>query len=207
MTDVPSVGMFGSFLADRSTLRIELRNGGDAMIQAEVGGAARVDPGISVQKPGFMIRDFTLMSDHGEYTRLSSFRGRSNLVVVFPGHSNAMRLFLEDAMRHVHEFSEQNTTVVAVVPYGPQEQGIPTANSSPIFVLNDKTHAVCRLSGATDERGQPVPLVYLTDRFGEIVSTYVAPGHLMPPSVEEILSTLEFVNHQCPECEPPEWPR
>jgi peroxiredoxin len=199
--------MFDSFLADRSTLRIELRNGGDVMIQAEVGGAARVDPGISVQRPGFMIRDFMLASDHGEHTLLSSFRGRSNLVVVFPGRSDAMRFFLEDPMRHGHEFLEQDTTVVVVVPYGPEEQGIPTANSSPILVLNDKTHAVYRFSGATDENGQLVPLVYLTDRFGEIVSTYVAPAHFMPPSVEEILSMLEFVNHQCPECEPPEWPR
>ena len=177
------------------------------MIQAKVGGAARVDPGISVQKPGFMIRDFALVSDHGEHTRLSSFRGRSNLVVVFPGHSEAMRFFLEDVMRHGHEFSEQDTTVIAVVPYGPEEQGTPTANRSPILVLNDKTHAVCRLSGATDENGQPVPLVYLTDRYGEIVLTYVAHGHFMPPSVDEILSKLEFVNYQCPECEPPEWPR
>lgn len=207
MTDVPSVGMFDSFLAGRSTLRIELRNGGDAMIQAEVGGAARVNPGISVQKPGFMIRDFALVSDHGEHTRLSSFRGRSNLIVVFPGYSEAMRFFLEDVMRHGHEFSEQDTTVIAVVPYAPEEQGTPTANGSPILVLDDKTHAVYRLSGATDENGQPVPLVYLTDRYGEIVLTYVAPSHCMPPSVEEILSKLEFVNYQCPECEPSEWPR
>jgi peroxiredoxin len=177
------------------------------MIQAEIGGAARVDPGIGVQRPGFMIRDFAFVSNRGESDRISRFRGRSNLVVVFPGHSDAMRIFLEDAVRHGHEFSEQDTTVVAVVPYGPEEQGIAIAHSSPILVLNDRTHAVYRLSGATDENGRPVPLVYLTDRFGEIVSTYVAPGHLMPPSVEEILSTLEFVNYQCPECEPPEWPR
>ncbi len=177
------------------------------MIQAEVGGAARVDPGIGVQKPGFMIRDFTLVSNRGGLVPLSSFRGRSNLVVVFPGHSDAMRIFLEDMVRRGHEFSEQETTVVAILPYGPEERGITIAHNSLILVLHDKTHAVYRLSGATDENGAPVPLVYLTDRFGEIVSTYIAPGHPMPPSVKEILSTLEFVNCQCPECEPPEWPR
>jgi hypothetical protein len=64
MTDVLSVGMFDSFLADRSTLRIELRNGSDAMIQAEVGGAARVDLGIggtrslerSIPRPNICLR-------------------------------------------------------------------------------------------------------------------------------------------------------
>lgn len=56
------------------------------MIQAEIGGAARVDPGICVQRPGFMIRDFTLKFSPGKNVRISSFRGGSNLVVVFPGY-------------------------------------------------------------------------------------------------------------------------
>jgi peroxiredoxin len=177
------------------------------MIQAEVGGAARVDPGIGAQRPGFMIRDFTIVSNGGEAIRISSFRGQSNLAVVFLGHSDAMQVFLEDLVRHDHEFAEQDTMVLVVVPYGQEEQTIPIEGSSRFLVLYDKTHAVCQLSGATDENGRPVPLVYLTDRFGEIVSTYVAPGHSMPPNVAEILSTLDFVNQQCPECEPPEWPR
>lgn len=177
------------------------------MIQAEVGGAARVDPGIGAQRPGFMIRDFTLISSRGEDIRISSFRGRSNLAVVFLGHSDAMRIFLHEAEQYGRQFSEQDTTVVAVVPYGREEQAFPIESSSPVVVLYDKTHVAYRLSGATDENGRPVPLVYLTDRYGEIVSTYVAPGHSIPPNVAEILSTLDFVNQQCPECEPPEWPR
>jgi hypothetical protein len=160
------------------------------MIQAEVGGAARVDPGIGAQRPGFMIRDFTIVSNGGEAIRISSLRGQSNLAVVFLGQSDAMRIFLHD-----------------VEQYGREEYAIPIESSSRFLVLYDKTHAVYQLSGATDENGRPVPLLYLTDRFGEIVSTYVAPGHSMPPKVAEILSTLDFVNQQCPECEPPEWPR
>jgi peroxiredoxin len=178
-----------------------------SMIQAEIVGAARVDPGIGVQRPGFMIRDFTLPSNPRENVRISNFRGRSNLAVVFPGHSDAMRVFLNDLKRHSREFAEQDTTVLAVAPSGPEEQAILTENNSPILVLHDESHAVYWLSGATDEIGRPVPLVYLTDRFGEIVSVYAGLSHSVPPSVEEILKTLEFVNHQCPECEPPEWPR
>jgi peroxiredoxin len=177
------------------------------MIQAEVGGAARVDPGIGAQRPGFMIRDFALTSSRGEDIRLSSFSGRYNLAVVFLGHSDAMRIFLNDLEQHGRELSEEDTTVVAVVPYGREDQAIPVESGSPFLVLYDKTHAVYQLSGATDENGRPVPLVYLTDRFGEIVSTYVAPDHSIPPKVAEILGTLDFVNQQCPECEPPEWPR
>lgn len=177
------------------------------MIQAEVGGAARVDPGIGVQHPGFMIRDFTLASNRGENIRISNFRGQSNLALVFPGHSDVMRGFLEEVQRRGRTFSEQDTVVVAIVPCGQDEQNFPIEKNSPILVFYDKTHAVYRISGAMDEHGCLVPLVYLTDRFGEIVSTYISPGHSMPPTLEELLSTLEFINHQCPECEPPEWPR
>lgn len=176
------------------------------MIQAEVGGAARVDPGVGLQRPGFMIRDFTLVSHRGEHIQISSFRGQSNLALVFPGYSDAMKSFLEEAQRHSREFSEQDTVVMAIVPYGPEEQTIPIENNSSILVIYDKSHEVYRRSGATDN-GRPVPVVYLTDRFGEIVSTYIAPEHSMPPTLAEVLRTLEFINHQCPECEPPEWPR
>jgi len=177
------------------------------MIQAEIGGGARVDPGMGMQRPGFMIRDFTLVSSRGESVSISSFRGRSDLVVVFPGYLDAMRTFLEDVARHAEALEEENATLLAVVPYGPEESENATANCSPTILLHDKALAVYRLSGATDSSGRPVALVYLTDRFGEIAATYVAPGHSMPPSIKEIFSTLEFVNHQCPECEPPEWPR
>ena len=177
------------------------------MIQAEVGGAARVAPGTGLQRPGFMIRDFALVSHRGENIRISSFRGQSNLALVFLGHSNAMSGFLEEVQRHGREFSEQDTTVVIIVPCGSEEQTISIEESLPFLVLYDKAHAVYMLSGAMDEHGCTVPLVYLTDRFGEIVSTYIAREHSMPPTIEQILSTLEFTNHQCPECEPPEWPR
>lgn len=43
--------------------------------------------------------------------------------------------------------------------------------------------------------------------FREIVSSYSLSGHTKPPNFDEVLGTLEFLNHQCPEYEPPEWPR
>lgn len=177
------------------------------MIQAEIGGAARVEPGVGVQKPGFMIRDFTLTSSGGERIAISNFRGRSNLVVVFPGYSDAMHIFIENAAQRGSEFSSQEATIIAVVPHGSETQTVPIPHNLPVVVLYDRTHAVYQLSGAMGEADRLVPLVYLTDRFGEIVSTYIAPDHTMPPGVDELLHTLEFMNQQCPECEPPEWPR
>lgn len=183
------------------------RSKGNAMIQAEIGGAARIDTGIGMQRPGFMLRDFALTSSDGEEVRLSSFRGRSNLVVVFPGYSKDVHAFLAELVRNGHNFSHHDTTVLLVVPYGPGRQGIPIPTNSSVIILHDEKHLVYRLSGAMDENGCLVPLAYLTDRFGEIVSAYGAPDQLTPPRVTDILNTLDFVNQQCPECEPPEWPR
>ncbi len=179
----------------------------DHMIQAEIGGAARVDPGFGLQRPGYLIRDFTLESSTGENVQISSFRGRANLLLVFPGYSDEMRAFLENAAKHSREFLDQEATIVAVIPHAPEEREILTTVTPSILILHDRTHSAYRLSGALDEDGKLIPLVYLTDRFGEIVSSYSLPGHTMPPNLNEVLAALEFLNHECPECEPPEWPR
>ena len=118
-----------------------------------------------------------------------------------------MRDFLDEAVRHEWEFSEQEARVVAILPHYREERGIPTPRGQLVLDLYDETLTAHKISGAIGENGEPVPLVYITDRFGEIVLTYSVSDHALPPRVEEILRTLEFVNHQCPECEPPEWPR
>lgn len=179
----------------------------DVRIQAEIGGAARIDPGIGVQRPGYMIRDFTLRSSRGEGVRLSDFRERANLVLVFAGHSDAMRVFLQSAAGHSRQFSEQETCVISILSCAGKEPAVRRPDDSSILKLYDEVLAAHYRSGATDGNGHLIPVIYVTDRFGEIVAAYVVQGDASPPSVEDILRTLEFVNHQCPECEPPEWPR
>jgi hypothetical protein len=60
--------------------------------------------------------------------------------------------------------------------------------------------------GALDASGLPAMAVYITDRFGEVFAVFRESEKQAMPSVEEILGWLEFVNSQCPECSPPEWP-
>jgi peroxiredoxin len=187
------------------------------MIQAEVGGAARIDPGTGLQRPGHMIRDFELPSSTGGRVRVSSFRGRKNLLLVFPGRSDAMRAFLEDAAKRSSEFATQEAVIITVLLEARSEGDASGANHSStshaitnldprVVVLHDDSPSAYRLSGALDKHGESIPLLYLTDRFGEIALAYSAESHTAPPSVDEILRTLDFLNQQCPECEPPEWP-
>jgi len=46
----------------------------------------------------------------------------------------------------------------------------------------------------------------ITDRFGEVFAVYRAAEGQAMPSVREIVEWLSFINSQCPECSPPEWP-
>jgi hypothetical protein len=44
------------------------------------------------------------------------------------------------------------------------------------------------------------------DRFAEVFGAYRSRDGQSLPTTAEVLSWLEFINSQCPECEPPEWP-
>ena len=178
------------------------------MLQAEVGGGGRVDPEEGLQKPGYLIRDFVLMSAQGGRVQVSDYRGRSNLVLVFTGQAGAECDFLRDAAGRYQDFTEQDAVVVAVFPYNSQEtHPLKIWVALPFVALADGDGRVHGLYGAVDEHERPGPVIYVTDRFGEIVSVYDARGGQHQPSNDEVLRMLEFINHQCPECEPPEWPR
>jgi peroxiredoxin len=75
----------------------------------------------------------------------------------------------------------------------------------PYPVLADEDGRIHSEVGAVNPRGSAAA-VYVTDRFGEVFGLYRTRDGQALPKVAEILSWLEFVNSQCPECEPPEWP-
>jgi peroxiredoxin len=178
------------------------------MLQAEVGGGGRVDPEEGLQKPGYLVRDFALTSALGQRIQISDYRGRSNLVIVFTGDSAIELEFLQNAARRYQEITEQAAIIVAVFPHSTQDRSSAKKwDNLPFPVLTDDDGRIHRLYGALDQQGKPSPVVYVTDRFGEIVSVCDALDGKNLPTTNEVLKTLEFINSQCPECEPPEWPR
>ncbi len=174
------------------------------MLQAEVGGGARIDPEHGLQKAGYMLRDFILNSADGERVQISSYRGRANLVLVFAAEDAQQREFLRDLASHQQELTEQETVVIVVLPMQPELQ---QTRPKPFVRLIDEDSSVHRLYGAVDQEGKLATVIYVTDRFGEIVSVFHTFGGEPLPKPEEVLKLLEFLNQQCPECEPPEWPR
>lgn len=180
----------------------------DVVLQAEVVGGARVDAEGGIQKPGYLIRDFILTSSRGARVQISDRRGRSNLVLVFAGCASAASDFLSDVARQQQRFGEQEAMVIALFQLVPQdEQFLKTWATPPLLLLSDQGGRVHRRFGAVDQEGKSNPVIYVTDRYGEIASVFVTRKGEQLPTAEQLLKTLEFINSRCPECEPPEWPR
>ena len=62
---------------------------GSAMMQAEVGGGARIDVDRRLQRPGYTVRDFIANRVDGRRIQISDYCGHANLVLVFAGNLRA----------------------------------------------------------------------------------------------------------------------
>jgi peroxiredoxin len=184
----------------------EQNHPGDPMLQAEVGGGARIDTDRRLQRPGYLIRDFLTNSVEGRRIQLSDYRGHSSLVLVFAGSRERTHDFLTGLASYVQQFAEQQAVIIVVLPSGTREPELLEAQNQPLVLLIDEEGSLHQQYGAVDN-ANPAPLIYVTDRFGEIVSVYTTFDGKQLPSSQELLKLLEFINNQCPECEPPEWPR
>lgn len=174
------------------------------MNQSEMGAARCNDSGTFPRK-GFRIREFELLSRDGLAIRLSDFRGHCNLVLLFLGTADELTLvFASEIANRSSEFEQRGARVImAFTAASRNVTRIPMANS--LVVLTDLDGAVHRAMGATED-GRPTEACYITDRFGEVYAAFrMRDGNLIP-TVDEMLGWLDFIEAQCPECEPPEWP-
>lgn len=184
----------------------EQNHSGNAMLQAEVGGGARIDADRRLQRAGYLLRDFIANSVDGRKIQISDYRGHSNLVLVFAGDRGSTHQLLTRLAEQVHQFAEQEAVIIVVLPSSTTEPELLEAQNQPLVLLVDKEGSLRQQYGAVDD-ANPTPVIYVTDRFGEIFSVYTTFDGKQLPSSQELLKLLEFINNQCPECEPPEWPR
>lgn len=153
------------------------------------------------------MHDFELTSVDGQPFHLYEQRARSNLVLVLADDQRATtELLSEMAARH-EEFNDEEAEIIAI-GHLPQEQcmGLRERPRLPFLVLADENGRVHHDFGASDPQGHAIAAVYVTDRYGEVFGAYRIRDGQTLPTVAEILDWLEYINNQCPECEPPEWP-
>ena len=162
-------------------------------------GGARLSDG--VPRRGELMRDFVLPSVSGEPVALSAYRGRKHLVVVFAGV--AERGWLHQLAERPHALSREESRVLVVTAAYADAENL--QRGLPFAVLVDTDARVHTMLGAMKD-GQPAPALYVTDRFGEVFAAFRAAEGDSLPDADETVAWLGFVNRQCEECFPPEWP-
>ena len=178
------------------------------MSQAEIAGGAATPPN-ELPSKGRILPDFALpAASSGRQVHTSDFRGRANLVVIADDGLSETANLISEADRKYGEIRNQEAAVLLIVR--PLQLTAATDQESlkhpSCAVLVDEDGSIHRRLGAVDAQGHDCAAIYVTDRHGEVFGVYRKSEGQSVPDMGEILSWLEFINSQCPECEAPEWP-
>lgn len=172
--------------------------------QAEIAG--RLTRG-STARPhkGTVLRDVELPLADGTRRLLSTVRDRSNLVMIFTAGQD-FTACIANLTGTADALKENNSRVLVILLEGEDSTSEAQASQLPYVLASDGDGKVHRNLGATAAAGSAVPTIYITDRFGEVFADFQNPNAASLPAAEEIIRWLEFINQQCEECSPPEWP-
>lgn len=156
---------------------------------------------------GQRVPNFTLTDLHNQPVNLARYRGQKNLVLVFLGSvaANEIQAMLKEYSSKYSRIQEENGQVVVFLPLAWQK-AVSELGELPFPVLLDADEKAHRSLLAGGPGSDLASAVLITDRFGEIYAAYRKGEEAFPPSVEEVLRWLNFIEIQCPECGAEEWP-
>jgi len=133
-----------------------------------------------------LMPSFCLRSVDGREFCTARFRGRSNLVLIFPGMRESG--LIADLSTHKDELDDENTQVLVIARCDWKQMKAETA----FPVLLDEDAEVSSRFGADTSAA-----LYITDQYGEIYSAHRSEADL--PDAKEILASLRHINAACPE--------
>jgi len=150
---------------------------------------------------GQQLKNFTLPDLRNNPVTLSSYRRRSNLVVLFSGEpvSEAFTSLLDELAAAYTALDEHEAEALAVLPVPQAEAAYRAGAHDPFPVLTDPGGAVHRQCGAVNSMGEPAFTVAILDRYGEVYGMYVVNEKTPPPSIQSIIEWLEYIELQCDE--------
>ncbi len=142
-------------------------------------------------QPGRMMPDFSLSTPEGRQVRISDFRQRANLVIVFSRRPGDAYAIVELLAGLAGDLALESTEVLAV--FTGKVPDLPVKGSQ-MILLEDETGETVDRFLPTGESGA----IYILDRYGEIYGVQPFFGmELFAPG--EILATVQFIGLQCPE--------
>jgi hypothetical protein len=171
--------------------------------QAETAGRLTnsVEP---LPQRGTVLRDVEISMSDGTRTMLGSLRGSCSLVMVFTA-GRELRNLVAHLAGSESTLKEHNARVLIVATARDQLVANSELQSQLVLLAIDDNKGIHRALGATDAAQNPLPAIYITDRFGEVFAAFRSEDPSSLPSTEEIVRWLEFIERQCEECSPSEW--
>jgi len=154
--------------------------------------------GIHMPLRGQLLRDYSFMSAAGHTIQLTDFRGKWNLVLVaVPGPLDAAQTHLLSSLAEKSAQVRENETRLLVVTRPEYLATVVNLGDDLLFLSDTDGEAMLEL-GADDAL-----VVYITDKFREVIHRIDAADKGLLPTADEIVSWTEFAAIQCPECHPP----
>ncbi len=166
------------------------------MLQSQLESARCNAKGTAPSK-GIRIRDYALIDAAGNPITLSDFRGKQNLVLIFAGARETGEAVANRLYSFDQEFGNAEATAIVILADEPAW----VSGRPHILIASDVAAIAHKEIGGHDASVKFVQGCYITDRFGEVCAAL----HEIP-SVSEMLRWLDYINSECPECEPSEWP-
>lgn len=151
---------------------------------------------------GHLIPDFKLESTDGKMLSPSDFKERKNLVILFFNPRNSCELeMLAEVRRRYHEFTDNNAEVLAIASGSKEEvMECMTALDLPFPLLHDaREEALCSYCVVEST-------VFVADKFGELEMQGSLCG-AVDETLDQVESTLELIELECPECGVSTWPK
>lgn len=178
------------------------------MLQAEI-GRTKVTAAKNFPTRGHLMPDFTLSSSDGKQVSLYDYRGRSNLVLFFAGRTrdSADSPLLSALAKRDGEIAETDSEVVVVLAESVvQADKFRRKMHFPVSALSDPDMRVHNMVGACGAQAAPGAALYITDRFLEVFAVWRTGSGERLPDTTDVLSWLNYLDSQCPECTQIEWP-
>jgi peroxiredoxin len=161
-----------------------------------------MDLQINNLRTGQRMPNLQLIDEHDRPVKISDYRQRSNLILVFSGEPPGEAFFslLDDLAGIGDEVGAENGKVLAVTCAGPaQIQQWTHGRDLPVRYLADPNGEAHRQAGAVNRAGGPGFMAAVLDRYGEIFSLYQMNENTPPPSARALVEWLEYIELQCDE--------
>jgi peroxiredoxin len=169
-----------------------------------------IEANVQELKPGKIVPYFRLpATDRLKHLGPWDYKQHKNLVLFFFHSPRCMpcHQLLGDLAKGYFEFPQLNTEVLAISQAGIEELGqLQRELELPFPLLSDMGGKVFGTYLGQVGSSLPKTAVFIADRYGALYTSATAADADELPSEREIRDWLWFIEIQCPECFPPEWP-